>query len=270
MQEKITTCIEAVVVDANRRAEIKSAWKTPIVGFADAGDPLFDQLKQAVRPTHDLPQDLLPGARTVIAFFLPFDSGIPRSNHRGAFSSKAWAVAYIETNRLIATINECINDLLAARGFTGTRLPATHNFDEEELMSDWSHKHVAFIAGLGSFGRHHMLITDQGCCGRLGSVVTTADITPTRRSDRERCLFKHDGSCGKCVQRCPAHALADDPFGRHACYDRLLENDRLHDHLGLVDVCGKCAAIVPCSFGDPVKLALRKKSDRQRNNDGFA
>lgn len=260
MRDRIIETIEMTVKEASCHAEIASAWKSPLVGFADAGDPLFGELKTAVRPSHDLPGDLLPGARTVIAYFLPFDPAIPRSNHRGGFSSQAWAVAYIETNRLIGGINDRINTLLEQEGFQGTRLPATHNFDEEELMSDWSHKHVAYIAGIGSFGHHHMLITDKGCCGRLGSVVTDAVIAPTPRQDRERCLFKYDGSCRKCEKRCPAEALSADPFRRHACYDRLLENARRHERHGLADVCGKCAAIVPCSFTDPVKLASQKKS----------
>jgi epoxyqueuosine reductase QueG len=91
-------------------------------------------------------------------------------------------------------------------------------------------------------------------------VVTDALITPTPRTDRERCLFKYDGSCRKCENRCPTEALGEEPFGRHACYDRLLENARRHEHLGLADVCGKCAAIVPCSFTDPVKRVSRKRS----------
>jgi epoxyqueuosine reductase QueG len=260
MKKQIVVAIEAAVDEANRQADIPSAWKNPLVGFADAEDPLFGQLKKAVRPSHDLPGDLLPGARTVVAYFLPFDPAIPRSNHRGDFASETWAVAYIETNRLIATINDRINTLLEQGGFRGTRLPATHNFDEAQLMSDWSHKHVAYIAGIGSFGHHHLLITDKGCCGRLGSVVTDAAIAPTLGQDRIRCLFKHDGSCRKCEQRCPADALGNDPFARHACYDQLLENARRHEHLGLADVCGKCAAIVPCSFVDPVKRASRKGS----------
>ncbi len=258
MRERIVETIETAVEQASRQSDIVSAWKKPLVGFADAGDPLFDELKTAVRPTHGLPGDLLPGARTVIAYFLPFEPSIPRSNHRGTFSSESWAVAYIETNRLITFINERINELLEHEGFRGTRLPATHNFDEEQLMSDWSHKHVAYIAGIGNFGRHHMLITDKGCCGRLGSVVTDAAIAPTPRIDRERCLYKFDGSCRKCEQRCPARALETNPFRRHACYDRLLKNARLHERHGLADVCGKCAAIVPCSFTDPVKRASRR------------
>lgn len=256
MREQIVAAIETAVKAAGKQADTASAWKMPIVGFANAGDLCFGKLKTAVRPAHGLPEDLLPGARTVIAYFLPFDPAIARSNHRGVFSSEAWAVAYIETNRLIASINEQINGLLERGGFRGTRLPATHNFDEEQLMSDWSHKHVAYIAGIGSFGHHHMLITDKGCCGRLGSLVTDAAIVPTPRIERERCLFKFDGSCRKCEKRCPAQALGKDPFHRHACYDRLLENARLHERHGLADVCGKCAAIVPCSFTDPVKRAL--------------
>ncbi len=258
MRHRIVAAIESTVEKASGQADRASAWKTPLVGFADAANPLFGQLKTAVRPSHGLPGDLLPGARTVIAYFLPFDPAIPRSNHRGAFSSETWAVAYIETNRLIAEINQRLNRLLKQEGFRGTRLPATHNFDAEQLMSDWSHKHVARIAGIGSFGHHHMLITDQGCCGRLGSVVTDAVIAPTPRNERERCLFKFNGSCRRCEKRCPIEALGEEPFHRHACYDRLLVNASLHEAHGLADVCGKCAAIVPCSFTDPVRKASRK------------
>lgn len=262
MKNRIIQAIENAVAEAGREPQPAAAWKRPLVGFADAGDPFFLELKRVVRPSHSLPGDLLPGARTVIAYFLPFDGAIPRSNQRGEYASEAWAVAYVETNRLIAAINARVGRLLASAGFQGTRLPATHNFDTTELMSDWSHKHVAWIAGIGSFGRHHMLITDLGCCGRLGSVVTDAAIAPTARENRERCLFKHDGSCGKCQERCPVEALGTDPFQRHTCYDRLLENARRHEHLGLTDVCGKCAAIVPCSFSDPVQSAARRHGER--------
>ncbi|MFO7714809.1 hypothetical protein [Desulfosarcina sp.] len=258
MSNRIVAMIATTVEAANRQARTIPAWKVPIVGFADADDPLFAELKKAVRTTHGLPEDLLPGACSVIAYFLPFDKAICRSNHRGTVSSEAWAVAYIETNRLITEINARINRLLEQEGFRGTRLPATHNFDKAQLMSDWSHKHVAYIAGIGSFGHHQMLITEKGCCGRLGSVVTNAVIAPTPRTEGERCLFKFNGSCRQCEKRCPAEALGDNPFRRHACYERLLENARLHERHGLADVCGKCAAIVPCSFINPVKPLSQK------------
>jgi hypothetical protein len=45
--------------------------------------------------------------------------------------------------------------------FRSVILPPTHNFDEKKLISDWSHKHIGFIAGLGKFGLHQMLITKK-------------------------------------------------------------------------------------------------------------
>jgi epoxyqueuosine reductase len=62
---------------SGREKAVRSAWEEPLLGIAAAEDPLFPRLRQAVRPTHGLPADLLPGARTVIVYFLPFAAGIP-------------------------------------------------------------------------------------------------------------------------------------------------------------------------------------------------
>ena len=131
-------------------------------------------------------------------------------------------------------------------------------------MSDWSHKHVAYIAGLGKFGTHHLLITDKGCCGRLGSIITDAAIRPTKRPDSEYCLDRYNNSRRLCIMKCVAGALYNDGFDRHACYALLLENAEMHKKEGLADVCGKCTVFVPCSFENPVKqLADRKKENYQ-------
>ena len=250
IQSLIATAIEAFRTSQNAR----TSWKEPLIAVADAGDKLFPRLKEVTRPTHALPEDLLPGARSVIAYFLPFDERIPRSNWGGRFASEEWAVAYIETNALIAAINARLAAGLRERGHETALIPATHNFDEEILMSDWSHKHVAYIAGLGTFGLHHMLITAQGCAGRLGTLVTDAVIKPTPRPTGEACLHKHNDSCRACVRKCVAGALTEtgEDFDRQACYAVCLENGQLHSALGLADVCGKCASIVPCSFTNPV------------------
>ena len=129
-------------------------------------------------------------------------------------------------------------------------------------MSDWSHKHVAYVAGLGTFGLHHMLITAQGCGGRLGTLVTDATIKATPRPAHEACLYKHNGTCGACVERCVAGALTETGanFDRHACYSVCLQNAERHADLGLADVCGRCAVGVPCTSTDPVvSRSLSKK-----------
>jgi epoxyqueuosine reductase QueG len=169
-------------------------------------------------------------------------------------------VAYVETNALIGRIAAHLIESLAGRGIRAAAEPATHNFDPVSLISRWSHKSVAVIAGLGSFGLHHMVITDSGCAGRFGSLVIDADIstelakvlpiTPTE--PRERCLYFHDGSCLECVMRCPVGALDEsDPIDKQRCYERLLNVAQEYRHLGLADVCGKCA-IGPCSFESAV------------------
>jgi epoxyqueuosine reductase QueG len=149
-------------------------------------------------------------------------------------------------------VNVFLREKLASRGFETKIMPATHNFNEKELLSDWSHKHVAYIAGLGGFGLHRMLITEMGCCGRLGSVITSAKIEPTQRSNNKYCLYFHNKSYKKCIEKCIFDALSIQTFDRHKCYNKCLENAKIYAHLGLVDVCGKCVSVVPCSFRNPV------------------
>ncbi len=232
-------------------AGIHTSWREPLVAFAGAKDPLFPVLKEVASPSHCMPGELLEDARTVIVYFLPFEKGVAKGNRHGPMASREWALAYVETNRLIDTLNEHLSNLLERRGYQATILPPTHNFDKKKLLSDWSHKHVAFIAGLGKFGAHHLLITDKGCCGRLGSLITTADIGPSIRPTHEYCLHKLNGNCLICRSKCPAGALKDESFDRQGCYTVLLENARVHEDLGLADVCGKCTCVVPCSFRNP-------------------
>jgi epoxyqueuosine reductase QueG len=125
-------------------------------------------------------------------------------------------------------------------------------------MSDWSHRHVAYIAGLGNFGLNNMLITAQGCCGRVGSLVTSHPILPDPRPEGPSCLFKFDGSCRKCIRRCVNDALVEDSFDRFRCYAMLLKNVEEHKNVGYADVCGKCLVAVPCSHADPVALKSRR------------
>ena len=72
MKKELEKLIKNYVVDYQKKDKIKSEWKEPVIKYADAADPLFDKLKEAVSEDHLLPEDILPGARTVIAYFIPF------------------------------------------------------------------------------------------------------------------------------------------------------------------------------------------------------
>ena len=62
--------------------------------------------------------------------------------------------------------------------------------------------------------------------------------------------------CGLCIDACPVNALKTEGIERRTCWNRLNENrdtlEYLSDLPESTHVCGKCAALMPCSFLNPV------------------
>lgn len=256
-RKQIVTEIEQFIEQYKIENRTATGWAKPIVGFANAEDPIFKTLRRVVSATHLFPQELLPAAKTVIVFFLPFEKGVGRSNITGELASQEWAVAYVETNRLITALSKHMKQFLAARKYHAVTTPATHNFDKEKLVSNWSHRHIAYAAGIGNFGLNNMLITERGCCGRIGSFVTDLSVPPDGSMDKETCLYRYDSSCSQCVDRCVNTALFKDHFDRRNCYEMCLKNKDRFKQIGKADVCGKCLVGLPCSFTNPVNRKAR-------------
>lgn len=256
MNREITGLITAYVRSYKNLKQTETGWRDPLVGFADAADPLFPELKEIVGPDHVLPADIVPNARTVITFFVPFTGGTVQSNIAGVETSREWDYAYIETNNLIEDLCRYLYEVLTARGFNASLLPATYNYDEKKLISGWSHRSAAYISGIGKFGLHNMLITKSGCCGRLGSVITDAEFTPTPRTSEEYCLYKHNGTCKKCIDRCVNDAFQGEGdkilCNRWKCNEQIFSKKSNREYpIGLGDTCGKCMCGVPCSLVNP-------------------
>lgn len=252
MLEELARTVRACV--GNKSRQCGNLWGEPLVRAVSSDRKEILALKETVSPRHLSPLEILPDAKGIVCFFVPFDVKVSESNIGGRYASAEWARAYILTNELIAEISDGIERFLNARGFRAGKIPATHNFDAETLLSDWSHRHVAAAAGLGTFGINNMLITDRGCCGRLGSVVTNCEFEyGDEGAMAERCLFKRDGSCGACLKKCFTGAYADNGYDRHRCYAVCLENAAHHADIGYADVCGKCLVGLPCSAKDPSK-----------------
>ena len=234
-------------------------WGEPVMACAPA-DIRFQRLKEITVPDHALPQDLLPGARTVIVWFIPFKPHIQLDNNGGKYPSLSWGRAYPSTNDMINRAGNSMQNMIENIGGKAALTPATHNFDKKRLVSLWSHKHLGHLTGLGRYGTNCQFITPVGCSGRMGSLVTYLDLGdhPLVTAE-ELCLVKAGKKCGKCIKACPINALSEKGMDRAACYARLRENyhmlmepDGLPDN---TDVCAKCQVGMPCSFKSPLPIA---------------
>jgi epoxyqueuosine reductase len=242
IKEEIINIIENSLLQSGN----KEIFRTPLVGFSSASDPLYIKLKEIVGPQHLLPENILKNARTVVSFFLPFSEDIVLSNKNQEEVSYEWAKAYIVANSTINQISIRIAEYLNKKGIKTATIKATHNFDEKTLMAGWSHRSAAYIAGLGTFGVNRMIITPAGCAGRFGSVIISREIEPDKRPEDEYCIYYKTGSCLRCVESCPVSALHTESFDRFTCYEHLLKTAERFKDIGLCDVCGKC--VVHCPF----------------------
>jgi epoxyqueuosine reductase QueG len=120
------------------------------------------------------------------------------------------------------------------------------------IASTWSERHAAYAAGLGTFSLNDGLITERGIAHRCGSVITDLVLPPTTRSGadpRGNCLYHREGSCGICIDRCPAGALSREGHDKRKCREYVhgeipcAVGERFQvSELG----CGLCQTMVPC------------------------
>lgn len=260
MKQKIEREIARFIKTYQARKEIATEWGTPEVGYADAHSPYVRSLRQIISPSHGLPEEVLPDATVVLVYYIPFAKALAKSNAPGRLASPAWARAYEETNAMFQKLNAHLIAFLDRLGYQAVVPKATATFDQKKLISDWSHRHFAYAAGMGTFGVNNMLLTRQGCCGRFFSLVTNLPAEPGQPMEEELCPYKKDGSCGVCIKNCPVQALSGEGYDRQKCYALVTENAKVHTGYGSSymdetgetansagsEVCGKCVTASPC------------------------
>jgi len=249
LRQRMEDTIWQLILDYCRTRDIPVIWRRPLARFADAENPGFEELRRIVDPKHHVPQDFLPEARNVLSWFLPFLPEIGRNNLPGELSSPQWADAYLLTNEMALWVNDRLVELIQNEMGTSAAVPNDAGMiSMDNPRSRWSQRHVAYLAGHGTFGLNNMLISDAGAVGRYFSVVTALDVPTDAPVSEERCLWKRDGSCGLCMKRCAAGALTAEGFDRFKCLEQCLVN--MQKYPG-ADVCGKCTVELPCSYEIP-------------------
>ncbi len=230
-------------------------WRDLLLTTADA-DERFDSLPRIAAKNHMFPGELLIQCRTVVVFFIPFTEELINSNVDGKFASDSWVISLSLTNQLIQDIGVFIYDYFKQFGFKSEITPATYDFDPVSLTSRWSHKHLAYLTGLGRFGVNAQIITPEGSAGRLGSLVTEANMgNHPLVTENELCLHKRGEKCLLCMEICPVSAVALEGIDRYRCDKRIVVNRKRFagrpDADDTVEGCAKCSCGMPCSSKIP-------------------
>jgi len=153
-------------------------------------------------PEEFWPQSIYSEVKTVIVIGLPVTLPIVET---------APSIYYHE---LYGTVNRLLDDdayqlanFLTGKGYPSIYLPRDGYGDINVLLkrplSFFSHKHAAYLAGLGSFGLNNVLLTPEyGPRVRFTSIFTTLELegSPIIKDDLcTRCLL--------CQKMCPANAI---------------------------------------------------------------
>lgn len=241
--------IESIIKAAAANPGTGTKYREPLIGFASADDPIFNEMKEIIGPHNLHPKEIFPEAKTVVSFFLPFEERLVNLNSEYEEPVREWIKARGEADRLITEIVDKLKAELAKEEITATAPEIIFDYNNKGFDVAWSHKSAAYAAGLGAFGVHHMLITNAGCAGRFGTLLISVEIPPTPRPKEEFCSYKRGEKCLVCVNRCPAAAISEAGLDKEKCFRLLQENSRLFPGLNQ-NACGKCAtgpcALKPC------------------------
>ncbi|TXT60379.1 MAG: putative Fe-S protein [Promethearchaeota archaeon] len=266
----------------------------PLIGIAKGNDPIFNKYKEIISEKHFTPAELwlahdlsnkenLASKLRILSIVFPFSREIrEKSIDKRKMPAEIYCVGRNYANVLIPDVLKKIIAFLEEKGYNGTSRIDSEVFNitiqrkYPYLFSNWSERHIAFAAGLGTFSLHEGLITEKGCNIRLGSVVTDAplEVTPRRTEDPyANCLFYAKGTCKKCVERCPGGALSEEGHDKWKCtkYEQMVA-EKMHKRLGNILIphwrringiykeqrhppvgCAFCQFNVPCMDKNPLK-----------------
>jgi len=231
-------------------------------------DPLFEELKRHVGTSHWTPGEafalafpelaVVASELTVISWILPHTEQTKRDNRRQtSLPAERWARAKFAGEQfnsalrehLVATFNEA-----GIAAVAPTRLP---QYLMEEVTSNWSERHIAYAAGLGTFGLCDGLITPLGKAMRCGSVVARLSVaaTPRAYSDHHAyCDFFAERRCAVCIERCPVGAISERGHDKATClaYLEQVRREFIEPQFGFwTDACDLCQTKVPCESHIP-------------------
>lgn len=247
----------------------EKAFDLPLVGFSNGADPLYDEYVSHIGNFYLTPSSIFSNTfpekppvsakdLTVISWILPSTrSTRQEQSSRMKQPSGHWVRVRHYGEMFNNLLRSYLVDQLARQGIDAVA-PLLAGFWHRSAegpyapCSNWSERHAAYAAGLGTFGLCDGLITPVGKAMRTGSVIARTYVAPDRRpyeNHHAYCLFYSHGTCGKCIRRCPVNAISRNGHDKKKCmhYTEGKMNAYVIERYGIdTYACGLCQAGVPC------------------------
>lgn len=219
-----------------------------IVGSCDAGAWDTDPLVSSTVPPEKRPRSLMPGCRSVLIFGIPVQKAIVNTAPSIWYKEHYNVLNRYLDGCALRTVFELEN-----MGFASAAVPRDGYNGIKGLRNSassfFSHKHAAYLAGLGTFGLNDVILTEEyGPRIRFVSVLTTAVLPSSGPLEKQIC-----SRCGKCVRACPANALdmimyPENSMDSEKCVNRNAELAAEGKY-----PCGICVAVCPVGKDAKVK-----------------
>jgi len=205
----------------------------------------------------------------VVSYVLPIAQATRRENaSMSSAPSRRWAYTRLYGEEFNKGLQRYIESILVKEGYLAIAPEVSNMFrisvdDRVGPTSNWSQRHVAFAAGLGTFGLSDGLITSVGIAHRLGSVVVNVPFESPRRSEdiHRDCIHFQTGACMTCAKRCPVGAITKDGHNKIKCREFVLAQEEYIRESYQLDIygCGLCQTGVPCESKAPFINPVEKR-----------
>lgn len=187
----------------------------------------------------------MPSCQSIISFACRFPVGtlrcksaVPYTRVRNSMTPKLDAIA----------MDFCIE--MEKHGIVCVPIPTNESLWDSatnRFRSIVSQKHAAQAAGIGTIGRHSLLITPE-----YGSMVWLGAVLSEYKFEPDPLLAPICNNCNLCVDVCPINALSESELKQLDCWNHAFGDDEEQKTWKIS--CHKCRDICPYNLGSKNKL----------------